>query len=129
MNRIKELENNPYLSAFILGDKASIDEEEFDAITSNGISHLFALSGMHISLIYLILDKLLKKRKRKKTIIYFVLILYLILTGISVSFLRALVFMFLLDLNKISHWNLSKIKILLLTAALLIFKIHSIFIK
>lgn len=122
MNRIKELENNPYLSAFILGDKASIDEEEFDAITSNGISHLFALSGMHISLIYLILDKLLKKRKRKKTIIYFVLILYLILTGISVSFLRALVFMFLLDLNRIGHWNLSKIKILLLTAALLIFK-------
>lgn len=122
IKRIKELDNNPYLSAFILGDKTSIDEQEFETITSNGISHLFALSGMHISLIYLILEKLLKKVKRKKGIIYCFLIAYLILTGMSVSFLRALLFMFLLDLNKLLNWNLSKIKILLLTAFLLILK-------
>ncbi len=40
----------------------------------------------------------------------------------SVSFLRALLFMFLLDLNKLLNWNLSKIKILLLTSFLLILK-------
>lgn len=122
ITRIKGLENHPYLNAFILGDKTWIEQEEFETITANGVSHLFALSGMHLSLIYLILNKILKKVKGKKIIIYLVLILYLIITGLTISFLRAILFMFLLDLNKWCHWNFSKIKILVLTACLLILK-------
>lgn len=118
--RIKRIGNNAYLRAFVLGDKTLIDNEEYENIKKNGVSHLFALSGMHLSLLYLFFDKILKKRKYKKGIIYLILLLYLYCTGCSISFSRAILFLFLLDSNK--KWNLkiSKIKILFLTAFFLL---------
>ena len=68
-NRIKKLGNNSYLKAFIIGDKTLIDNEQYESITKNGVSHLFALSGMHLSLVYLFLAKILNKLKFKKIII------------------------------------------------------------
>lgn len=119
-NRIIVLGNNSYLRAFILGDKSEIDQEQYQYILANGISHLFALSGMHLSLIYMLLSKLLHKLKHKKVFIYLFLFLYLIITGFSISFLRAVLFIILLDVNNILKWNISKIKILFLIAFLLL---------
>ncbi len=120
-NRIKKLGNNSYLKAFIIGDKTLIDNEQYESITKNGVSHLFALSGMHLSLVYLFLAKILNKLKFKKIIIYTILFLYLAVTGFSVSFIRAILFMLLLDLDKNFNINLSKLKILFLTAFIIIF--------
>ena len=119
-NRLKKLGNNPYLRAFVLGDKASLPNAIYEAIVANGVSHLFALSGMHLSLVYFLLDKILGKWKNKKILIYFVLLAYLFLTGFSVSFLRAILFMFLLDINKKFSFSLSSIRILFLTASILL---------
>lgn len=118
--RIKDMGDNSYLKAFILGEKTSIEESEWNTITNLGISHLFALSGMHLSLIYLLLSKILKKFKKKKLIIYPILCLYLMITGFSISFLRAILFMFMIDLNKYFKLNLSNIKVLFLTAFIII---------
>lgn len=114
--RIKWLGNNAYLRAFILGNKTLIDNEQYETIMKNGVSHLFALSGMHLSLLYLFLSKLLGKIKCKKIIIYLFLFLYLLITGVSISFLRAILFMLLLDLNKKMKFSISSIKILFLCA-------------
>lgn len=119
-NRLKMLGNNPYLRAFVIGDKTLIDSEEYEQIMNNGVGHLFALSGMHLSFIYLFLNKLFKKLKWKNILIYAILFLYLFITGFSVSFLRAILFLLLLDANKKYAWNLSSIKILFLTAFLLL---------
>ncbi len=118
--RIHSLGDNPYMQAFILGDKTNLDQEQYNTIIKNGVSHLFALSGMHLSFIYLFLNKLLAKIKGKKGIIYILLLVYLFITGCSVSFLRAILFMFLLDLNKKLKLELSNLKVLFLTAFLLI---------
>lgn len=59
--RIKSLGNHPYLRAFILGDKTRIDSEQYESILENGVSHLFALSGMHLSLLYLFFSRHLAK--------------------------------------------------------------------
>ena len=57
MNRIS---NNPYLNTFILGDKSYLSNEAKYSYQENGLSHLFAISGMHISLLSTILLKILK---------------------------------------------------------------------
>ncbi len=118
--RMKKLGNNPYLKAFVIGDKTLIASEEYERIMNNGVGHLFALSGMHLSFVYLFLNKLLKKVKLKNVFIYSFLLLYLFITGFSISFLRAILFLLLLDANKKFKWNLSSIKILFLTAFLLL---------
>ncbi len=119
-DRIKKLGNDSYLRAFILGDKTLIDSEQYENIMKNGVSHLFALSGMHLSLIYLLFDKILMKCKWKKPIIYSFLLLYLFITGFSVSFFRAILFLFLVDLNKKFGFSISSLQLLFITAFLLL---------
>lgn len=119
--RLKRLGDNAYLKAFILGDKTLLDADVYKSIVSNGVSHLFALSGMHLSLVYFLLSKLLFKLKFKKIFIYLFLFFYLFLTGFSVSFLRAILFMLFLAINKKFEFHLSSIKVLFFTACLLLF--------
>ncbi len=119
--RILKLGNNAYLQAFILGDKSLMNSEMQDVIQENGVSHLFALSGMHLSFFVLILNKILKKVKFKKVIIYLFLLFYLILADFPVSLIRAILLMLFIDLNNKGNLGLSKVKCLLLIASGLLF--------
>lgn len=121
IKRLEKLENDAYIRAFVLGDKTLMDADIYQNIVKNGVSHLFALSGMHLSLVYLVLSKFFSKCKRKKLWIYLFLLFYLFLTGCSVSFLRAILFLFLLDCNKKWGLSLSSVKVLFLTACILLF--------
>ena len=38
-----------YLNTFILGDSSGIEENILNSYRDNGISHLFSVSGMHIT--------------------------------------------------------------------------------
>ena len=51
--------DDPYLSTFIIGDKSKITKEVTTSYQKNGISHLFAISGMHITLLSSIILKIL----------------------------------------------------------------------
>lgn len=77
----------------LLGNDDYVDEDTTNAIEKLGVSHLFAISGMNIALIVAFLDHLFKRlflqRGVKEGLIAFVLILYCVLTGFSVSVLRA----------------------------------------
>lgn len=65
-------------------------------------------------------NKILGRIKYKKIIIYLFLFLYLEITGVSISFLRAILFMLLLDINKKMDLSIPSIKILLLCAFLIL---------
>ena len=47
VNRIESIKNNDYIYLFILGQN-NLDSEIRNSYSKNGISHLFAISGMHI---------------------------------------------------------------------------------
>ena len=49
--KIINLDNSDYYLAFILGDKTLLSSEIYNSFQSNGISHLLALSGMHINIL------------------------------------------------------------------------------
>ena len=42
--------SNEYIKIFVLGDSSLLDENINESYRQNGISHLFSISGMHISL-------------------------------------------------------------------------------
>ncbi len=102
-----------YYSLFILGDKTYLADEEYNLYKNNGIVHLFAISGMHISLIVLVLSKF----RINKKIIYIILILYSFLVSVTPSVCRVVVFLILKSIFK----NICDIKLLIITAMIFIF--------
>ena len=121
-NIINSLNNNPYLNTFILGDKRYLTQEIKESYQNNGISHLFALSGMHTSLlggiILTILKKLKIKENKRYLITCIILILYLFLTGLSPSILRGVLFFILFSINKIYYFYVKGYNIFILTLAI-----------
>ena len=112
------LGNNPYLITFLLGDKYLIREDVKRSFQENGISHLFAISGMHITLLSSIIDKLLKKLKvyeeKRFKITTIILFIYLLLVGLSPSILRGVLFYFLFNLNNIYYFYIKKINLFMI---------------
>ncbi len=120
--RCDSLKRTDYLKAFILGDKNDFKNETTSIIKNNGVSHLFALSGMHVNFVY----AFFKKLKIKDFIIYGFLIIYFIISGCSVSFLRALLFLLFCHFNKKYSFGLSNLQILFLIAGIIL--IHDPFL-
>ena len=80
------------LKGILLGDKSEIDEEIITDFSDSNISHILAISGMHISYVILIIsfvfNRLLGKHFSKIVISFFVFI-YMCLTGFLVTLVRA----------------------------------------
>lgn len=117
---IKEVisQKNPYIKALILGDKSGIKEEVMESYQTNGISHLFAISGMHIhiisSIIVLVLKRFNIKEKTQYKILTAFLLFYLLLVGITPSIIRGVLFFLLFFQNRL-YLELPKSTIILIT--------------
>lgn len=111
---------------FILGDKSYLSNDIVFSFQEIGISHLFAISGMHITLLSSIILKILKKLKISENKRYFItsifLIIFLLIANTSPSILRGVLFFILFSLNKIYYFHISPINlyIFILSLTLLI---------
>lgn len=119
VNKIRNMKSFNYLNAFVLGDKSKIDKNIIDAFKNLGIIHLFSVSGMHISFLLELLDKIYsRKTKIKQIITILFLTLYYFLIK-SISLLRCLIFLIVKSIN--TNLNLSiKKELLILISILLI---------
>ncbi|MBR3210893.1 MAG: DNA internalization-related competence protein ComEC/Rec2 [Bacilli bacterium] len=121
---INRIHKNPYLSTFILGDKSFLSSRVIRSYQENGISHLFAISGMHISLLASLLEKLLKKRfneyKRYSIIILF-LLFYLCLVGFSPSIVRGVSFYIVFQGNRLYYFYIKKENLFLFVLSISLF--------
>lgn len=79
------------LSGILFGDKAYMDDELYDQFQTNGIAHILAVSGLHVSLLYSGLEKLLQKRKSLfiSFLSVFLIYCYCALSGFCTSVIRA----------------------------------------
>lgn len=115
--RINNLKSSSYIKTLLLGDN-TISSEVNNSYRTNGISHLFSISGMHISLItsiiYLYLDKITYNKKIKYIIVDIFLIAYLLFVG-TYSLLRSTIMNILFSLNFILKLNIKKIDIMFIT--------------
>lgn len=91
------------LSAMVLGDKTSLDEEIKELYQENSISHLLSISGLHISLlggaVFLFLRRLKVSFRFPLIASSIILIIYGAFTGFSVSTSRAVVMMSVLFIS------------------------------
>ena len=82
------------LCDLLLGDKEGIDEETDDLYKNNGIAHILSISGLHISILgmgfYEFLRKLRFKTVPAAMCAMTILFLYGIMTGMSISAVRAI---------------------------------------
>lgn len=97
------LSENEYglLKAMFLGDKTELSSEEKRLYEENGVAHLLAVSGLHVSIVGGMLFRFLRKRKFSYAVSCicssFVLLFYAIMTGFGNSVFRAVImFLFFL---------------------------------
>ena len=109
---------SPYLKAFIIGNKDDLSYKVKKSLQTIGISHLFSLSGSHLSIIYYFLYSLFQKYKKYLTIPS--LLLYCTLIDMTPSVLRALIFITIFKTNKEFHFGLSTFKMLILALTVLL---------
>ena len=80
------------IKGIVLGDKSNIDEDIEENFRISGLSHILAVSGLHVSYIIFAFNLLFKKsfgKRNVKFIIILFLIFYMFLTGFSPSIVRA----------------------------------------
>ncbi len=122
--RTENIKHNEYLYAYILGKTKYLNSEIINSYRENGISHLFALSGLHVTIFSLILKNILKKLKIKELKTYIIIFIFLIffafITGFSPSILRASLLSFLIGLNKYFKLNIKTESLLYLVFSLLV---------
>ena len=109
---------NEYLKIFILGDTSELSEEISKSYQQNGVSHLFSISGMHISLFATIILYFLKRISYNNYYNYSIVILFLIfyslLVGSSPSVIRSLIMYILFSLNKLFNLKIKSLDIMCL---------------
>ena len=117
-SRIENIDKLGYLETFILGENDNVTTKSLENFRLNGISHLFSISGMHVSLlvgiIMFFLNKVSYNNFYKYSIVIIILIFYLFLTGISSSILRTTIMTITVIINKLFNLKIKKIDIMLI---------------
>ena len=83
------------MSAMLLGDKTGLDKEIREVYKRNGIIHILSISGLHITMIGMVIYKILRKGMGLPVWVAalaggLILVFYGILTGLGVSACRAI---------------------------------------
>lgn len=112
------------LSAMLLGDRSLLSASDTYHFRRAGVSHLLALSGMHISVLAFAVDRLtallrFSRRWRSLTLLLF-LGIFAILTGMSASILRASIMTAIVRIALLLRRDVDPATSLTFTAALIV---------
>lgn len=119
ISKIDSIPNNCYIKSLILGDNNSIDKDSLNSYRQNGVSHLFAISGMHVIFIIKILEaimsKIIKKEEIKYTIIFLILFFYSFVASFSISIIRAVLMFIIGKICKLLKYKIKPIETFIFT--------------
>lgn len=115
----------PLLKAFLTGDRSGLSRETAAVFRTSGASHLLALSGLHMGILYLLLSKAFLPLGNSPAVKYFrygavlgAAGFFTLMTGASPSIVRAFLFIGLNETARLLHRPRNPLKVL--SAALLI---------
>lgn len=93
------------LKSIIIGNKESLDNDLKNLYINAGIYHILAISGLHLGILSIFLNKILSKifKKYSNLIIIFILIFYCIFTGANLSTIRATLMISIMLIAKIIY--------------------------
>ena len=121
-DRSSKLKSSKYINALLLGNKSLLDRDEINSIKDNGIMHLFAISGMHISILISIINKLLYKTNKhiKNIFIIIFMFIYAFIVGFPASILRVSLCYLIDYILDICNYKITGIKTLHISAFILL---------
>lgn len=113
--------------AMLLGDKSGLNQEMKKDFAKAGLSHILAISGLHIGIVFFFFHSLLGFLRRfpggkwvQTLLTLFILIVYAILTGCSPSVCRAVLMIGTVQLGQLIHQQSSGLNLLAGVGLLLI---------
>ncbi len=92
INKLIPEKYSAIFTGLILGDTSKVEEEVNDNFKIANISHVLAISGMHITYIVIGIELILKNgigKRKTRIITIIVLVMYMFITGFSPSVVRA----------------------------------------
>jgi competence protein ComEC len=101
-------QNSSYLKKILIGIKEDENESVEESYRQNGISHIFAISGMHLGAIYQFFGHHSKKKKKNILLAYGATVLYYSCIIITPSSKRAFLFLTLNTINQLFNLKQSK---------------------
>lgn len=111
------------VAAMALGDKSALSRELRDTYSATGASHILALSGLHLSIIYMLLTRLIPGRRRfwpGQVLTILAIWAFALLTGLSVSIVRAAVMLTVYSLFALGGRRQAPLGVLSFTAIVLL---------
>ena len=107
-----------FFKAVLLGDKSQLEDRIKSAFQQLGLAHILAISGMHFGLFYVLFHLLslflpFKLRMGSRLLLS---ISYAVLSGLSISVVRALIFILLYELGIALRRPINRWQLLLSTA-------------
>ena len=119
------------VAAMALGDKSQLTRELRDAYAISGASHILALSGLHLGIIYTLLSLLLSRRRWQmvsQIVIIVSIWLFVFLVGLSASVVRSAVMVSIYALLSLGHRDKLSVNTLAFAAiVMLLFNPMSLF--
>ena len=115
-----EKEKAAILKGLLLGDTTDIEEEVKEHFQTSNLSHILAISGMHISYLIIGIQLLFSKafgKKKTRILTIIILMQYILITGFSPSITRAVVMGIITIMGGLLHrksdvWNSLAISLL-----------------
>lgn len=122
------------LLALMIGDRSLLEVNQRRSLQATGVSHLIAISGLHIGLVFLGLTYLFRLLMRPFVAVYHVIprqylllvpslagaLFYAAMAGFAISTQRALLMLFLYSFLSLLGRKVSLIRLLLLTMTILL---------
>ena len=111
------------IAAMVLGDKSALTPELRNRYAVTGASHVLALSGLHLSIIYLLLTRLTMGRRRSWLTMGLVLLAiwgYALLTGLPTSLVRAATMITVYSLFSLGGRHHASLNVLCFTAIIML---------
>lgn len=109
-------EEGTILKAFLVGDKSSLGDETKETFSSSGLSHILAVSGLHVSFFAVAIGELLaffsRSKRKQMTASAVASIFFVLFTGASISAIRAGVMCVMALLAKLIYRKADSITVL-----------------
>lgn len=110
----------PLVKALLTGDKSDLPKEMTGIFRDSGASHILALSGLHLGVLYLLLTRLTsplgnspKARKSRCSLIIVAALFYSIMTGATPSIIRAFLFITINETARLLGRKRDSVRVLL----------------
>lgn len=123
INNENEDQQSAVITAMVLGDKHAISKDTKDAYSISGGSHVLALSGLHLSIIYAILTLLIGRWRRRwisQIIVLTAIWMYVVMVGMGSSVVRSAVMLSVYSLCMVTKRDKASINCLAFAAIIML---------